>query len=37
LWRKHPSFTQFATSTNCLLMSAGFMLMGYQLTGYFIG
>jgi hypothetical protein len=35
-WRKHPSFTQFATSTNCLLMSAGFMLMGYQLTGYFI-
>lgn len=35
-WRKHPSFTQFATSTNCLLMSAGFMLMGYQLTGYFM-
>jgi hypothetical protein len=35
-WRKHPSFTQFATSTNCLLMSAGFMLVGYQLTGYFI-
>ncbi|HCH69650.1 MAG TPA: hypothetical protein DE042_03970 [Colwellia sp.] len=36
LWRKHLSFTQFATMTNCLLMSAGFMLMGYQLTGYFI-
>lgn len=35
-WRKQPSFTQFATSTNCLLMSAGFMLMGYQLTGYFM-
>jgi hypothetical protein len=35
-WRKHNSFTQFATSTNCLLMSAGFMLMGYQLTGYVI-
>lgn len=35
-WRKHRNFTQFATSTNCLLMSAGFMLMGYQLTGYFI-
>lgn len=35
-WRKHRSYTQFATSTNCLLMSAGFMLMGYQLTGYFI-
>lgn len=36
LWRKHSSFTRFATNTNCLLMSAGFMLMGYQLTGYFI-
>jgi len=35
-WRKHRSFTRFATSTNCLLMSAGFMLMGFQLTGYFI-
>ena len=35
-WRKHPSFIQFATSTNCLLMSTGFMLMGYQLTGYFM-
>ncbi|PHR80958.1 MAG: hypothetical protein COA59_16805 [Colwellia sp.] len=35
-WRKHSSFTQFAKATNCLLMSAGFMLMGYQLTGYFI-
>jgi len=35
-WRKHRSYTQFATSTNGLLMSVGFMLMGYQLTGYFI-
>lgn len=35
-WRKHNSFTRFATSTNCLLMSAGFMLMGYQLTGYLL-
>lgn len=35
-WRKHSSFTQFAKATNGLLMSAGFMLMGYQLTGYFI-
>lgn len=33
-WRKHSSFTQFATTTNCLLMSAGFMLIGFQLTGY---
>lgn len=35
-WRKHSSFTHFATNTNCLLMSAGFMLIGFQLTGYFI-
>lgn len=35
-WRKHPSFKQFSTTTNTLLMSAGFMLMGFQLTGYFI-
>lgn len=35
-WRKHSSFTLFAKGTNCLLISAGFMLMGYQLTGYFI-
>ena len=35
-WRKHSSFTRFATNTNCLLMSAGFMLIGFQLTGYFI-
>ncbi|ARD46251.1 HupE/UreJ family protein [Colwellia sp. PAMC 21821] len=35
-WRKHSSFNRFATNTNCLLMSAGFMLVGFQLTGYFI-
>lgn len=35
-WRKHSSFNRFATNTNCLLMSAGFMLIGFQLTGYFI-
>jgi hypothetical protein len=35
-WRKQPSFILFATNTNCLLMSAGFMLIGFQLTGYFI-
>ncbi|GAA6171287.1 HupE/UreJ family protein [Colwellia sp. KU-HH00111] len=36
IWRKHSSFTRFATNANCLLMSAGFMLIGFQLTGYFI-
>jgi hypothetical protein len=35
-WRKHNSFIQFATCTNCLIMSAGFILFGYQLTGYFM-
>lgn len=35
-WRTHPSFFRFATVTNWLLMSAGFMLVGLQLTGYFI-
>ncbi|MBL4765954.1 MAG: HupE/UreJ family protein [Colwellia sp.] len=35
-WRKHSSFSKFATSSNCLLMTAGFMLMGYQLTGYYL-
>ena len=35
-WRKHSSFTRFAINTNCLLMSAGFMLIGFQLTGYVI-
>ena len=35
-WRKHNSFARFAIYTNCLLMSAGFILVGFQLTGYFI-
>jgi hypothetical protein len=35
-WRKVPSFQRFSTLTNTALMSAGVMLMGYQLTGYFI-
>ncbi|KKO45454.1 membrane protein [Arsukibacterium ikkense] len=35
-WRKVPSFQRFSTLTNTALMSAGIMLMGYQLTGYLI-
>ena len=35
-WRTHNSFARFATMTNGLLMSAGFMLIGFQLTGYFV-
>jgi len=33
--RKHSDFTLFTTITNCLLMTAGLMLIGFQLTGYF--
>ncbi len=36
LWRRHKSYLQFSTVTNTLLMSAGVMLVGFQLTGYFI-
>lgn len=35
-WRNFPSFQRFSTTTNAALMSAGFMLMGFQLTGFFI-
>lgn len=35
-WRKSPSFERFSVTTNTLLMSAGFMLIGFQLTGYFL-
>ena len=35
LWRRNKSFFSFSTLTNTLLMAAGFVLMGYQLAGYF--
>ena len=35
-WRQFASFNKFAKTTNTALMSAGFMLVGMQLTGYFI-
>ena len=35
-WRRHRSYFQFSTATNTLLMSAGLMLVGFQLTGYFV-
>ncbi len=34
-WRTSPGFLRHAFATNTLLMIGGFMLMGYQLTGYF--
>jgi hypothetical protein len=35
LWRRHSSFMKFSTFTNTMLMAAGFVLLGYQLTAYF--
>jgi hypothetical protein len=35
-WRKSASFQRFATTTNTLLMSAGLMLVGLQLSGYYL-
>jgi|TARA_Y100001949_G_C15891856_1_gene288516 hypothetical protein len=35
-WRRTASFWRHAYTTNVAMMSAGFILIGYQLTGYFI-
>jgi len=35
-WRRHKSYYHFSTATNTLLMTGGFILFGYQLTGYFM-
>jgi hypothetical protein len=37
LWRNTADFQRRAVLTNALIMSAGFLLIGYQLTGYFRG
>ncbi len=34
-WRKSKSFLRHAYSANVFLMMLGFLLMGYQMTGYF--
>lgn len=36
-WRRTPSFMRHAFAANVLLMTAGFVLVGYQLVGYAIG
>ncbi len=36
-WRTRPGYLQHAYATNAILMTAGFVLMGYQLTGYVVG
>lgn len=35
-WRKSGSFFRHAYSANVVMMGAGFLLIGYQLTGYFV-
>ncbi len=35
-WRRSPSFLRMAWATNLLLMSGGFILIGYQLAGFFL-
>jgi len=35
-WRRHNSFIKFSKITNTVLMAAGFLLLAFQLTGYFL-
>jgi hypothetical protein len=35
-WRRHKCFMKFLQITNTLLMAAGFLLLAFQLTGYFL-
>jgi hypothetical protein len=35
-WRKSNSFLRHAYSVNAFIMMLGFLLMGYQVTGYFV-
>lgn len=35
-WQKSPYFLQQAYSVNVIMMTLGFILMGYQITGYFV-
>lgn len=36
-WRKTEAFWRQAYTANVVMMSMGFILMGYQITGYFVG
>ena len=35
-WRTHPGFLRHAFATNAIVMACGFLLIGYQLSGYFL-
>ena len=36
VWRQSSSFLRHAYTTNVVLMVAGFVLIGFQLTGYYV-
>ncbi|MDP3336562.1 MAG: HupE/UreJ family protein, partial [Rhodoferax sp.] len=35
-WRRTASFLRHAYTANVVMMSAGFLLVGLQLTGFFV-
>lgn len=35
-WRRSTSFARYGYAANAIIMTAGFVLVGYQLAGYFI-
>lgn len=35
-WRRSAGYLHFSTATNTLLISSGLMLIGFQLTGFFV-
>ncbi|WP_051473727.1 HupE/UreJ family protein [Aquimarina macrocephali] len=36
VWRRYNSYVKFSNLTNIILMAAGFLLFGFQMTGYFM-
>jgi hypothetical protein len=36
-WRTRSGFLRHAFATNAVLMACGFLLVGYQVSGYFLG
>ena len=36
-WRTHRGFQHYAFATNTALMAVGFVLVGYQIAGYYLG
>jgi hypothetical protein len=35
-WRSHPGFMRHAFAMNAIVMACGFLLLGYQLAGYYL-